>query len=222
MKRLAVLLAAALLLAGCAAARRDVQVPEYPWDTTQQAVLQASPDAESADGTVQIESGALFGVPVQGITLTYSGGRLAGVVATVQAQDRETMLAALQKALGAPADSYAPAVQNALSSGFRVYISDEMAVPDAAFYWHTPQPLAETWTQEQQEAWTAALREHYEWENQAPATAMVNGVEKEVYHADEAAEVYLENNYEAVISYHGQEGSDGLLIAARQLVPEGS
>ena len=49
---------------------------------------------------------------------------------------------------------------------------------------------------------------------------MVNGVEKEIYHADEAAKVYLENNYEAVVSYQGQEGSDRLLIATRLLPPQ--
>ena len=120
MKRLAALLAASLLLAGCAAAHKAVQVPEYPWDTTQQAVQQACPDAVAEDNSVLIETGALFGVPAQGIRLTYDGGRLAGVVATVQAQDRDALLASMQKALGAPVESYTPAMQNALSSGFRV------------------------------------------------------------------------------------------------------
>ena len=111
-------------------------------------------------------------------------------------------------------------MQNALSSGFRVYLSSEMVLPDVTYYWHTPQPLAETWTQEEQDAWAAAMREHYDWENHEPTAGMVNGVEKEIYHADEAAKVYLENNYEAVVSYQGQEGSDGLLIATRLLPPQ--
>ena len=125
MKRLAALLAASLLLAGCTAAHKAVQVPEYPWDTTQPAVQQACPDA-----------------------------------------------------------------------------------------------VAETWTQKEQDAWAAAMREHYDWENHEPTAGTVNGVEKEIYHADEAAKVYLENNYEAVVSYQGQEGSDGLLIATRLLPPQ--
>ena len=220
MKRLAALLAASLLLAGCTAAHKAVQVPEYPWDTTQQAVQQACPDAVAEDNSVLIETGALFGVPAQGIRLTYDGGRPAGVAATVQAQDRDALLASMQKALGAPAESYTPAMQNALSSGFRVYLSNEMVLPDVTYYWHTPQPLAETWTQEEQDAWTAAMREHYDWENHEPTAGTVNGVEKEIYHADEAAKVYLENNYEAVVSYQGQEGSDRLLIATRLLPPQ--
>ena len=115
MKRLAALLAASLLLAGCTAAGRAGA--GYPWDTTQQAVRPARTPWPRT--SVLIETGALFGVPAQGIRLTYDGGRLAGVVATVQAQDRDALLASMQKALGAPVESYTPAMQNALSSGFR-------------------------------------------------------------------------------------------------------
>ena len=55
MKRLAALLAASLLLAGCTAAHKAVQVPEYPWDTAQQAVQQACPDAVAEDNSVLID-----------------------------------------------------------------------------------------------------------------------------------------------------------------------
>lgn len=227
MKQAAIALAAALLLAGCRGTG-EMQVPEYPWDTTQPALAETLADdagATVSDESIQIEAGTLFGVQAQDIILGFDGGQLNSVLATVPAENRDAMLKAMQKALGDPVDSYAPAVLNALDSEFSVRISSEQVIPERTFYWHSPQPLSETWPEAAQDSLISAWREHYEqtdglsWENRPATTSTVNGEETATYYGDEAAQAYLDNNYEAILTFQGAEGSDCSFLASRLLPP---
>ena len=118
-------LAAALLLAACAPAQDGPpQAPEYPWtdryEQTLAALNEAGADYEVADdaatgASVTMESGELFGVPVQDLYLRFdTNGTLEGVRGVVAPEQTDAMQAAMRKALGDPVDSYCPASYSAL------------------------------------------------------------------------------------------------------------
>lgn len=225
MKQAVIVLAAVLLLAGCRGAG-EMQVPEYPWDSTQSALAETlADDAAVSDNGIQLESGTLFGVQAQDISLVFEGGQLNSVLATVPAENRDAMLKAMEAALGAPADSYAPAFVQALATQFSVMISSEQVVPGLTFYWHSPQPLSQTWPEAAQETLISVWREHYEqtdglsWENRPATTSAVNGEETVTYYGDEAARAYLDNNYEVILTCQGEDGEDCFFLASRILPP---
>ena len=223
-------LAAALLLAACAPAQDGPpQAPEYPWtdsyEQTLAALDEAGADYEVVDDattgvSVTMESGELFGVPVQDLQLLFdANGALEVVSGVVAPEQTDAMQDAMRKALGDPVDSYCPASYGGMG-GFEVRLSTDL-VPLGGLYWHEEQPLGETLpekdgltpAQQWQNALEAAGRDLTEKE---PGTATVNGEERTIWYGTEALEQFLANNWEYLARY--EPDGDGAWVAVSRVI----
>ena len=151
----------ALALAACAAAPadKDIAAPEFPWangyDETvaaleeQGADFTADPGADGYQPSVRMDSGTLFGVDASEVILWFNTeGALTSVNAYVAAADRETLQANMETAMGAPAESYRPAMRGAALGGpsFLIEVPQESILNENYLAWHSAQPLAEAWS----------------------------------------------------------------------------
>ena len=108
---------------------------------------------------------------------------LESISASVPAASRDSLLDAVQDALGEPADSYRPAVMNMLSQNFSVYCSSEMVQDGLSYVWHSARPLSESWSDELRAQFAEQLRHNYEeagvsFAEQDAGTITVNGEEQ--------------------------------------------
>ncbi len=224
-------LAAALLLAACAPAQDGPpQAPEYPWtdscEQTLAALDEAGADYEVADDaatgvSVTMESGELFGVPVQDLYLRFdTNGTLEGVSGVVAPEQTDAMQAAMRKALGDPVDSYCPASYSALAE-FGVELSADL-VSQGGLYWHEEQPLSETLPEKD------GLTPVQQWQKGLEAAGITlteegpetitaaNGEERTVWHGTEALEQFLANNWEYLARY--EPDGDGARVAVSRVI----
>ena len=223
-------LAAALLLAACAPAQDGPpQAPEYPWTDSYEQTLAALDEAgadyevvedASYGADVTMESGELFGVPVQDLYLRFdTNGTLEGVSGVVAPEQTDAMQAAMRKALGDPVDSYCPASYSALEE-FGVHLSTDL-VSLGGLYGHEEQPLSETLpekdgltpAQQWQKALEAAGQDLTEKE---PGTTTVNGEERTLWYGTEALEQFLANNWESLARY--EPDGDGAWVAVTHVI----
>lgn len=224
-------LAAALLLAACAPAQSGPpQAPEYPWtdsyEQTLAALDEAGADYEVADDaatgvSVTMESGELFGVPVQDLYLLFDdNGTLEGVSGMVAPEQTDAMQAAMRKALGDPVDSYCPASYNALEE-FGVRLSTDL-VPLGGLYWHEEQPLSETLPEKDgltpAQQWQKALEAtgRVDLTEKEPRTITVNGEERTLWYGTEALEQFLANNWEYLACY--EPDGDGARVSVSHVI----
>ena len=217
-------LAAALLLAACAPAQDGPpQAPEYPWtdscEQTLAALDEAGADYEVTDDaatgvSVTMESGELFGVPVQDLYLLFDDN---GMVAPEQT---DAMQAVMRKALGDPVDSYCPADYSALGE-FGVRLSTDL-VPLGGLYWHEEQPLSETLPEKDgltpAQQWQNALEAtgRVDLTEKEPRTITVNGEERTLWYGTEALEQFLANNWEYLARY--EPDGDGARVAVSRVI----
>lgn len=224
-------LAAALLLAACAPAQDGPpQAPEYPWtdryEQTLAALDEAGADYEVADdaatgASVTMESGELFGVPVQDLYLRFdTNGTLEGVRGMVAPEQTDAMQAAMRKALGDPVDSYCPASYSALEE-FGVHLSTDL-VSLGGLYWHEEQPLSETLPEKDgltpAQQWQKALEAtgRVDLTEKEPRTITVNGEERTLWYGTEALEQFLANNWEYLARY--EPDGDGAWVAVSRVI----
>ena len=224
-------LAAALLLAACAPAQDGPpQAPEYPWtdscEQTLAALDEAGADYEVADDaatgvSVTMESGELFGVPVQDLYLRFdTNGTLEGVNGVVAPEQTDAMQAAMRKALGDPVDSYCPASYSALAE-FGVELSADL-VSQGGLYWHEEQPLSETLPEKDgltpAQQWQNALEAtgRVDLTEKEPRTITVNGEERTLWYGTEALEQFLANNWEYLARY--EPDGDGAWVAVSRVI----
>ena len=146
----------ALALAACTAAPadKDIAAPEFPWangyDQTVAALEEqgvdftADPGADGYQPSVRMDSGTLFGVDASEVILWFNTeGALTSVNAYVAAADRETLQANMETAMGAPAESYRPAMRGAALGGasFLIEVPQESILNENYLAWHSAQPL---------------------------------------------------------------------------------
>lgn len=221
---------AALLLAACTPAQDGPpQAPEYPWTDSYEQTLAALDEAgvdyevvedASYGADVTMESGELFGVPVQDLYLRFdTNGTLEGVSGVVAPEQTDAMQAAMRKALGDPVDSYCPASYGGMG-GFEVRLSTDL-VPLGGLYWHEEQPLGETLPEKDgltpAQQWQKALEAAgVDLTEKEPGTATVNGEERTIWYGTEALEQFLANNWEYLARY--EPDGDGAWVAVSRVI----
>ena len=222
---------AALLLAACAPAQDGPpQAPEYPWTDSYEQTLAALDEAgadyevvedASYGADVTMESGELFGVPVQDLYLRFdTNGTLEGVSGVVAPEQTDAMQAAMRKALGDPVDSYCPASYGGMG-GFEVRLSTDL-VPLGGLYWHEEQPLGETLPEKDglspAQQWQRALEAtgRVDLTEKEPRTITVNGEERTLWYGTEALEQFLANNWEYLARY--EPDGDGARVAVSRVI----
>ena len=208
-------IAAALMLTACAAApaEQDIAAPEFPWangyDQTvaaleeQGAEFAADPGDETYAPNIQLDSGTLFGVDASEVILWFNTeGALTSVNAYVAAADRETLQANMETAMGAPVESYRPAMRGAALGGapYRIEVPQESILSENYLAWHSAQPLAEAWSEEQQAEWKASVKDPLveQGANFASGTYQASGSwgAMDGYEGDAALDAFLQNSWE--------------------------
>ena len=214
----------AVSLAGCenSAPAWDMEVPEYPWTLTcdefaaslQEQGAGYDRQQSGAGYSITLPEGTLYSVPVDAVALYFNADQmLESISASVPAASRDSLLDAVQDALGEPADSYRPAVMNMLSQNFSVYCSSEMVQDGLSYVWHSARPLSESWSDELRAQFAEQLRHNYEeagvsFAEQDAGTITVNGEEQTQWYGSEAFDSYFANNWEFVAMFQGAEGED--------------
>lgn len=209
-------LALALALAACTAApaAQDIAAPEFPWangyDETvaaleeQGAAFTADPGAEGYQPSVRMDSGTLFGVEASEVVLWFNAeGALTSVNAYVDAADRETLQANMEAAMGAPAESYRPAMRGAAlgtTPSYLIEVPQESVLNENYLAWHSAQPLAEAWGEEQQAEWKASVKDPLAAQGAdfASDTYQASGSwgAMDGYVGDAALDAFLQNSWE--------------------------
>lgn len=206
-----VCLAAALTLGACGGhpGAETMEVPGYPWNTTQEELTASLTEQGMAyteeEGQIKVEQGELFGLPVHNLnfncnTLT---GELQGVLWNIDADDKEAMEKKLTAYLGDPVDSCRPATFDILSEEVAVHLAGDYVSEDL-ICWHSAQPLAQTWDEEErnrfQEGFVARQEENGMVFVDKPAgTINLNGEETTLWYGQEAMDAWFENNWEVTI-----------------------
>ena len=210
---LALCLAAVLAACAAAPAEKDIAAPEYPWtnnyDQTvamleeQGADFTADPGADGYQPSVRMDSGTLFGVDASEVILWFNTeGALTSVNAYVAAADRETLQANMETAMGAPAESYRPAMRGAALGGasYRIEVPQESILNENYLAWHSAQPLAEAWSEEQQAEWKASVKDPLveQGADFASDTYQASGSwgAMDGYEGDAALDAFLQNSWE--------------------------
>ena len=223
----------AVSLAGCenSAPAWDMEVPEYPWTLTcdefaaslQEQGAGYDRQQSGAGYSITLPEGTLYSVPVDAVALYFNADQmLESISASVPAASRDSLLDAVQDALGEPADSYRPAVMNMLSQNFSVYCSSEMVQDGLSYVWHSARPLSESWSDELRAQFAEQLRHNYEeagvsFAEQDAGTITVNGEEQTQWYGSEAFDSYFANNWEFVAMFQGAEGEDGRFTMTRTM-----
>ena len=206
-----VCLAAALTLGACGGhpGAETMEAPGYPWDTTREELTgmlaeQGMTYTEDED-QIKVEQAELFGLPVHNLnfncnTLT---GELQGVLWNIDADDKEAMEKKLTAYLGDPVDSCRPATFDILSEEVAVHLAGDYVSEDL-ICWHSAQPLAQTWDEEErnrfQEGFVARQEENGMVFVDKPAgTINLNGEETTLWYGQEAMDAWFENNWEVTV-----------------------
>lgn len=206
-----VCLAAALTLGACGGhpGAETMEVPGYPWDTTREELTASLTEQGMAyteeEGQIKVEQGELFGLPVHNLnfncnTLT---GELQGVLWNIDADDKEAMEKKLTAYLGDPVDSCRPATFDILSEEVAVHLAGDYVSEDL-ICWHSAQPLAQTWDEEErnrfQEGFVARQEENGMVFVDKPAgTINLNGEETTLWYGQEAMDAWFENNWDVTV-----------------------
>lgn len=206
-----VCLAAALTLGACGGhpGAETMEVPGYPWNTTQEELTASLTEQGMAyteeEGQIKVEQGELFGLPVHNLnfncnTLT---GELQGVLWNIDADDKEAMEKKLTAYLGDPVDSCRPATFDILSEEVAVHLAGDYVSEDL-ICWHSAQPLAQTWDEEErnrfQEGFVARQEENGMVFVDKPAgTINLNGEETTLWYGQEAMDAWFENNWDVTV-----------------------
>ena len=206
-----VCLAAALVLEACGGhpGAETMEVPGYPWNTTQEELTaslteQGMTYTEEED-QVKVAQAEFFGLPVHNLnfncnTLT---GELQGVLWNIDADDKEAMEKQLTAYLGDPVDSCRPATFDILSEEVAVHLAGDYVSEDL-ICWHSAQPLSQTWNEEErtrfQEGFVARREESGVAFVDKPAdTINLNGEETTRWYGQEAMDAWFENNWEVSV-----------------------
>ena len=206
-----VCLAAALTLGACGGhpGAETMEAPGYPWDTTREELTASLTEQGMAyteeEGQIKVEQGELFGLPVHNLnfncnTLT---GELQGVLWNIDADDKEAMEKKLTAYLGDPVDSCRPATFDILSEEVAVHLAGDYVSEDL-ICWHSAQPLAQTWDEEErnrfQEGFVARQEENGMVFVDKPAgTINLNGEETTLWYGQEAMDAWFENNWDVTV-----------------------
>lgn len=206
-----VCLAAALTLGACGGhpGAETMEVPGYPWNTTREELTSSLTEQGMAyteeEGQIKVEQGELFGLPVHNLnfncnTLT---GELQGVLWNIDADDKEAMEKKLTAYLGDPVDSCRPATFDILSEEVAVHLAGDYVSEDL-ICWHSAQPLAQTWDEEErnrfQEGFVARQEENGMVFVDKPAgTINLNGEETTLWYGQEAMDAWFENNWDVTV-----------------------
>lgn len=206
-----VCLAAALTLGACGGhpGAETMEVPGYPWNTTQEELTASLTEQGMAyteeEGQIKVEQGELFGLPVHNLnfncnTLT---GELQGVLWNIDADDKEAIEKKLTAYLGDPVDSCRPATFDILSEEVAVHLAGDYVSEDL-ICWHSAQPLAQTWDEEErnrfQEGFVARQEENGMVFVDKPAgTINLNGEETTLWYGQEAMDAWFENNWDVTV-----------------------
>ena len=206
-----VCLAAALTLGACGGhpGAETMEVPGYPWNTTQEELTASLTEQGMAyteeEGQIKVEQGELFGLPVHNLnfncnTLT---GELQGVLWNIDADDKEAMEKKLTAYLGDPVDSCRPATFDILSEEVAVHLAGDYVSEDL-ICWHSAQPVAQTWDEEErnrfQEGFVARQEENGMVFVDKPAgTINLNGEETTLWYGQEAMDAWFENNWDVTV-----------------------
>lgn len=147
----------------------------------------------------------MFGLPVHNLnfncnTLT---GELQGVLWNIDADDKEAMEKKLTAYLGDPVDSCRPATFDILSEEVAVHLAGDYVSEDL-ICWHSAQPLAQTWDEEErnrfQEGFVARQEENGMVFVDKPAgTINLNGEETTLWYGQEAMDAWFENNWDVTV-----------------------
>ena len=206
-----VCLAAALTLGACGGhpGAETMEVPGYPWNTTQEELTASLTEQgmtyTEEEGQIKVEQGELFGLPGHNLnfncnTLT---GELQGVLWNIDADDKEAMEKKLTAYLGDPVDSCRPATFDILSEEVAVHLAGDYVSEDL-ICWHSAQPLAQTWDEEErnrfQEGFVARQEENGMVFVDKPAgTINLNGEETTLWYGQEAMDAWFENNWDVTV-----------------------
>ena len=150
-----------------------------------------------------MDSGTLFGVDASEVILWFNTeGALTSVNAYVAAADRETLQANMETAMGAPAESYRPTMRGAALGGasFLIEVPQESILNENYLAWHSAQPLAEAWSEEQQAEWKASVKDPLveQGADFASGTYQASGSwgAMDGYEGDAALDAFLQNSWE--------------------------
>lgn len=206
-----VCLAAVLTLGACGGhpGAETMEAPGYPWDTTREELTSSLTEQgmtyTEEENKIKVDQAEFFDLPVYNLTFDCNTltGELQGVLWNIDADDKEAMEKKLTAYLGDPVDSCRPATFDILSEEVAVHLAGDYVSEDL-ICWHSAQPLAQTWDEEErnrfQEGFVARQEENGMVFVDKPAgTINLNGEETTLWYGQEAMDAWFENNWDVTV-----------------------